>query len=214
MRQSNLRTNEARGIRFARCCAAALVLAASAVLPSHGVERSGKDVVETSCASCHGSGQAGAPRIGDRQAWAQRSQQGLAALTKTALAGIRNMPAHGGNMQLTDTEIARAVTYMVNQSGGRWTEPTSKRDPAVARSGREIVAARCANCHKAGVGGAPKIGDRNAWTKRLSPGLDATVRSAIHGHGAMPPRGGMADLTDAEVRSAILYMFNPDAGRK
>jgi cytochrome c5 len=42
---------------------------------------------------------------------------------------------------------------------------------------------------------------------------DGTVRSAIHGHGNMPARGGMADLTDPEVRAAILYMFNPGAKR-
>ena len=38
------------------------------------------------------------------------------------------------------------------------------------------------------------------------------VRSAIHGHGGMPARGGMADATDAEIRAAVLYVFN--AGSK
>jgi cytochrome c5 len=61
------------------------------------------------------------------------------------------------------------------------------------------------------VNGAPKIGDKEDWIPRLKPGLDIVVRSAINGHGAMPPRGGMANLTDAEIRSAIIYMFNADA---
>jgi hypothetical protein len=43
----------------------------------------------------------------------------------------------------------------------------------------------------------------------MKRGLDATVASATKGHGAMPARGGMADLTDKELRAAILYMFNP-----
>jgi cytochrome c5 len=68
-------------------------------------------------------------------------------------------------------------------------------------------------CHGTGVGGAPKIGDRAAWTQRVKQGLDVVVRSAIHGHGAMPPRGGMADLTDAEMRSAIVYMFSTVTGK-
>jgi cytochrome c5 len=77
------------------------------------------------------------------------------------------------------------------------------------RTGEQIVRAQCAKCHQAGVSGAPKIDDRTAWSQRMKSGLDATVRSAIKGHGKMPARGGMADLTDAELRDAILYMFYP-----
>ena len=77
------------------------------------------------------------------------------------------------------------------------------------RSGAQIVAAQCTKCHETGLHGAPKIDDRAAWSPRMKYGLDATVRLAIKGHGAMPARGGMADLTDAELRAAILYMFYP-----
>lgn len=79
------------------------------------------------------------------------------------------------------------------------------------RSGKEVVDAVCAHCHATGVKGAPKIGDRDAWRPRLSHGVETLVRSAIRGHGGMPPRGDRADLTDAEVRGAILYMYNPTA---
>lgn len=137
-----------------------------------------------------------------------RASKGFSGLTQSALKGIRKMPPHGANMTLTDTEIKRAIAYMVNQSGGHWIEPLSKTSPPVARTGEQIVEARCVKCHQAGVGGAPRIGDRAAWIPRLSRGLDVTVRSAINGHGAMPPRGGVADLSDAELRSAIIYMFN------
>jgi cytochrome c5 len=76
------------------------------------------------------------------------------------------------------------------------------------RSGKEVVDAICAGCHATGLNGAPKIGDRAAWTPRLNKGLDPLVLSAIRGHGGMPARGGTASLTDTEVRAAILYMFN------
>jgi cytochrome c5 len=56
------------------------------------------------------------------------------------------------------------------------------------------------------------IGDRAAWLPRMRQGVDSLVRSAINGHGGMPPRGGKADLTDAELRSAIVYMFNKGTG--
>ena len=82
------------------------------------------------------------------------------------------------------------------------------------RSGEQVVKAQCVKCHGTGVNGAPKIGDQAAWRPRLKNGVDATVRSAIHGHGKMPARGGMADLTDPEVRAAILYMFNPAGAQK
>jgi cytochrome c5 len=178
---------------------------------AQGNERSGKDVVDTICATCHATGADGAPKIGDREAWSNRSSQGLSSLTLHALEGIRKMPAHGGRPELSDLEIARAVTYMVNRSGGDWVAPASAEDLAAERSGEQIVKAQCVKCHGEGIGGAPKIGDLEAWVQRIKHGLGYVVSSAIHGHGGMPPRGGQANLTDAELRSAILYMYNPAA---
>jgi cytochrome c5 len=175
-------------------------------------ERSGKQVVDSLCVSCHGTGAGGAPRIGDKKAWSARAEKGLIALSQSALQGIRQMPAHGGNPTLTDTELERAITYMVNQSGGHWTEPVSRVSKAPERTGKQIVEMQCVKCHGTGVNGAPKIGDRAAWTPRVKQGFDVVVRSAIHGHGAMPARGGMADLTDTEIRSAITYMLNAGTG--
>ena len=189
------------GVLVACAIPASLVLA-------QGSERSGKEVVDTVCAACHATGKNGAPKIGDKAAWHKLASQGLTGLNKVVLKGIRQMPPHGGNMQLTDTEIKRAVAYMVNQSGGRWIEPASKKRPAVPRTGKQVVEARCATCHEKGKGGAPKIGDREAWVPRVKDGFDATVRSAINGHGGMPARGGMPNLTDAEMKEAITYMMN------
>jgi cytochrome c5 len=56
------------------------------------------------------------------------------------------------------------------------------------RTGEQVVKAQCAKCHEQGLKGAPKIGDRQAWAPRMKLGLDATVRSAIKGHGGMPAR--------------------------
>ena len=167
----------------------------------------GREVVEGICVRCHGTGDKGAPRIGDSLAWSRRSAQGLTSLTEHALTGIRRMPAHGGSPGLTDLEISRAITYMVNQSGGHWVEPVA--EAARERSGEEVVKGQCVKCHQAGVNGAPRIGDSAAWTPRMRHGIEYLVRSAVHGHGGMPPRGGKADLTDGEVRAAILYMFDP-----
>ena len=80
---------------------------------------------------------------------------------------------------------------------------------AQERTGEQIVKQQCIKCHGSGVNGAPKIDDRAAWSKRMGQGLQATVASATKGHGKMPARGGIADLSDTELRAAILYMFYP-----
>lgn len=80
---------------------------------------------------------------------------------------------------------------------------------AAERSGAEVVKTQCARCHEAGTAGAPKPGDKAAWAPRFNRGVDSLVLSAIRGHGGMPPRGGKADLTDAELKSAVLHLFNP-----
>jgi cytochrome c5 len=170
-------------------------------------DRSGKEVVETFCFECHGTGAAGAPRIGDAKAWKARVARGLTSLTDTAIAGVRKMPPHGGTLQINDLEIKRAIAYMANQSGVAWSDPIDRSVKAVDRRGEDIVRAQCAKCHGPGTGGAPRIGDKAAWIKRASPGLDSLVRSAVHGHGGMPARGGMADLTDPEMRAAVTYML-------
>ena len=119
-------------LSFARW-ACLVALAGTTVASGQGApatERSGKQVVDSLCISCHGTGNAGAPKIGDRKAWAPLIDKGLTALSKTAMTGTGNMPSHGGNMKLTDIEVERAITYMVNQSGGRWTEPVSRTQPS------------------------------------------------------------------------------------
>jgi cytochrome c5 len=81
-----------------------------------------------------------------------------------------------------------------------------------ARSGEDIVKAVCGVCHQAGVAGAPKIGDKAAWAPRLKVGLNGLLASAIKGKGAMPPKGGAADLTDTELARAIVSMANQSGG--
>ena len=124
------------------------------------------------------------------------------------------MPPHGGRLSLTDLEVKRAITYMVNRSGGSWIEPIDRRAAPVERSGGQVVRMQCVKCHGTGLNGAPRIGDKGAWIQRAKLGFESVVRSAIHGHGAMPARGGMADLTDAEMRSAVAYMFQRSVSPK
>jgi len=185
-----------------------IALAGSHSVSAAGVrERSGESVVREVCAFCHLQGKNGAPIIGDKKSWAKRKEQGLTSLTQHALDGIRGMPAHGGSAGISSNELERAIIYMVNRSGGDWIEAVDKDALPTARTGEQVVKAKCGDCHLTGRDGAPKIGDRDAWIGRVSKGLEKVIASGIHGRGAMPARGGMADLSDAEMRSAVIYMF-------
>ncbi len=84
---------------------------------------SGPKVYGMVCSACHGSGLAGAPKLGDVAAWAPRIAQGYETLVSHAVNGIRAMPAKGGNPNLSDVEVARAVAHMANKSGANFTPP-------------------------------------------------------------------------------------------
>ena len=81
-----------------------------------GGAKDGKTVYNTVCAGCHGAGVMGAPKMGDKGAWAGRIGQGMATLDNHAINGFKGMPARGGSASLTDDEVKAAVEYMVNGS--------------------------------------------------------------------------------------------------
>ncbi len=91
------------------------------------VFKTGEQVYQSTCSACHGTGVAGAPKLGDKDSWAKFIQQGYEDLVKNAIHGIGAMPPKGGNASLDDFEVARAVVYMTNQSGASFDEP---KEPA------------------------------------------------------------------------------------
>ena len=74
---------------------------------------SGKATYDSVCTVCHAAGVAGAPKFGDKSAWAPRIKTGLDALHASALKGKGAMPAKGGNPALSDADVQAAVDYMV-----------------------------------------------------------------------------------------------------
>ena len=84
------------------------------------VDKGGEEVVKAVCSACHAVGALGSPKIGDKSAWGPRIAQGYETLVKHAIAGIRAMPARGGNSDLSDGEVANAVAYMANQGGANF----------------------------------------------------------------------------------------------
>ncbi len=96
-----------------------------------GSLKAGDQVYAAQCAACHASGAAGAPKLGDMAAWGPRLKTGFDTLLHSALAGKGAMGAQGGG-DFSDFEIARAVVYMANQSGGKLDEPKAPAAPASA----------------------------------------------------------------------------------
>ncbi|TDS73667.1 c-type cytochrome [Comamonas sp. JUb58] len=84
--------------------------------------KSGQEVYQAQCASCHATGAAGAPKFEDAAAWAPRIKTGLEALVHSAIAGKGAMAPQGGG-DFEDTEIARGVVYMANAAGAKFDEP-------------------------------------------------------------------------------------------
>ncbi|WP_298932565.1 c-type cytochrome [uncultured Ramlibacter sp.] len=194
--------------------------------------KTGEEVFKAQCTTCHSTGAAGAPKLGDAAAWAARLGSGLEALVHSALKGKGAMPAQSGG-DFDDLEIARAAVYMANSAGGKFAEPqrpavaadasaapaaataaasaaaTPAAAPvaavAAAGAGEALYKQACVACHATGVANAPKFGDKAAWGPRLAAGVPQLVQSVIKGKGAMPPKGGSA-ASDADVHAAVDYM--------
>ena len=93
--------------------ATAAMVAANATLAAEPA-----DIYKSACSLCHEASLAGAPKLGDKAAWAPRIQQGRAALYDVALNGKPGtmMIAKGGNSSLSDADIKAVVDYMVVNS--------------------------------------------------------------------------------------------------
>ena len=87
-----------------------------AVAKSDGTPRSAEVVYNTICKACHEAGVAGAPKTGDKAAWAVRIATGSSALLNSAIAGKNAMPARGGDPSLTDDELKAAVEYLTGKA--------------------------------------------------------------------------------------------------
>ena len=87
-----------------------------AVVKSDGKPRDGATVYNTLCSACHATGVAGAPKTGDKAAWAPRIATGMATLVKVATEGKNAMPPRGGDATLTDAELKATVEFLVDKA--------------------------------------------------------------------------------------------------
>ncbi len=84
--------------------------------------------------------------------------------------------------------------------------PAAAKPATIAASGESVYKAGCTVCHSAGIAGAPKAGEKAAWSPRIAKGKPTLYEHAIKGFNAMPAKGGNAALADADVKAAVDYM--------
>jgi cytochrome c5 len=91
--------------------------AAPAVAATAAADLTGEQIYNQACVACHGAGVAGAPKLGDKAAWAPRIAQGMDTLHKHALQGFQGkagyMPPKGGRTDLSDQSVMNGVDYIV-----------------------------------------------------------------------------------------------------
>ena len=156
------------------------------------VEQSGEQVYTAVCSACHTPGALGAPKLNAKGDWASRLGQGFETLTKHAIEGIRAMPARGGNPDLSDIEVARAVAYMANSAGASFKEPAAEAAPATPVAG-DATSAPAAGASAA----APGTNTPPSADKAVAASVEKTVPAT-----AAPVAANTATNTPAPTAAA------------
>jgi cytochrome c5 len=177
--------------------------------------RAAADIVKNTCAACHQTGAANAPKLGNAEEWAPRIKTGVNAMVQSVIKGKGAMPPKAGDPSLTDNEIHNAVVLMANQAGGKFKEkpaaaPAKQQAAATPQKadGKAVYDKVCFACHQVSVANSPKLGDQAAWAPRIKTGMDSLVQSVIKGKGAMPPKAGNPALSEQEIRAAVDFMVS------
>lgn len=141
---------------------------------------------------------------------------GLVGLTIVILIIANSL--FSSDSKASDLRVQKAVAERIKPVGGVYvgsvptdvagvtSAPAAQQVAAADLSGEQVYQQVCASCHAAGVLNAPKPGDAAAWEPRLAKGIDAMYTSAINGIGAMPAKGGRADMSDNAIKAAVDHL--------
>lgn len=141
----------------------------------------------------------------------------LFSLTQPAPGSYGSLTRGGDSPENVDARIAKVGA--LNLAGQAAATQTASAEAAAAPAEAAALASAaaatgevpalykksCAMCHGTGAGGAPKVGDKDAWAPRIATGMDELMKVAINGRGGMPARGG-TKASDDELKTVVEYM--------
>ena len=172
----------------------------------------GEQVYGQVCKTCHDAGLVGAPKLGDKSAWSKIIAQGEQTTFAHAIGGFKAMPPKGGNTELTDDEVKRAVVFMASKAGATWKEPAVT---AVASAPAASSAAPIATAAAAPVTPAPAVPAATAAAAPSAAGADLGKKIydsgcvACHGAGiAGAPKFGDKAAWAPRIKTGLPTLYN------
>jgi cytochrome c5 len=109
-----------------------------------------------------------------------------------------------------DSEVLHERVKPVGQIHIEGTKIVTSQPDLV--KGEPIYNSACTSCHGMGIVGAPKFGDKEIWKSRVAKGMDTLFANSLQGFqgetGVMPPKGGFIQLSDKDVKAAVVYMVS------
>ena len=170
-----------------------------------------QDIYDGTCSSCHSTGSAGAPVVGNQEAWAPRMKQNIDTIYGHAINGLNSMPPKGGCISCADNEIKAAVDFMlVASKPGAKTQvgvkPQAEPVMLSIADGKRVYDDTCSVCHAQGKLGAPALANNADWTPRVRKNMDVLIKHTLNGYNRMPARGTCTTCSNAEIIAAVKYM--------
>jgi cytochrome c5 len=149
----------------------------------------------------HGGANFAEPPAPSATASASQAASGAAGASGASGAAAESSAGVAPNPQ------AAAAIAALSSSAPQASAPAATTSADSAQAGKALYQQVCQACHAAGVLNAPKFGNKDDWAPRLKEPMETVYNYALHGKGAMPPKGG-SNASDADVKAAVDYMVN------
>lgn len=130
-----------------------------------------------------------------------------ASAAAAASGGATAAAAPGADASAASAQAAAAMAAIASAPQAAAPASGATQSADASQAGKALYQQVCQACHAAGVLNAPKFGDKEAWAPRLKDPMDVVYNYALHGKGAMPPKGG-SNASDADVKAAVDYMVS------
>ncbi|MBO3048270.1 c-type cytochrome [Burkholderia pseudomallei] len=141
------------------------------------------------------------------QGGAKFAEPAQPAANAAPASGAAAASAPGASDAAANSQAAAAMAAIAALPKAGETPAAGANAESSASAGKALYESTCQACHATGVLNAPKFGNKADWAPRLKDSMDTVYNFALHGKGAMPPKGG-SNASDADVKAAVDYMVN------